>query len=220
MDPTVWGPGFWHVLYDTAVQVDSSAQSSNRVFFQALLIAVAFLLPCSTCQQSLSCFVQTQPLAEDVTCLAYIYRLKNQVSTKLHSTSPELSWEHFQARAYTWTHFGSAENLLDVLALVGLSPVVPLPQWSKYMSTFLQVLSVLNPYPLLQPWLVKKVQNQVLPLSSPTKYLKWLYTFRRYCYSKWHVSWPDTLTLDVFLKRYFNALSAHPVPVPPSVRFG
>lgn len=221
MDPAVWGPGFWSVLYDVAVKVDTQqpTEPSWRVFMQSLLIAFAFLLPCAACQQSLSVFVQSQPLEPEVTCLGYMYRLKNQVIAKLQ-VGTELSWEHFQARAYTMTHFGSAEILLDVLALMGIAPTVPLPQWSKYMSTFLQILCVLNPYPQLQPLWLKKVQNQCLPLSSPSKYLKWLFGFRRYCYSKWHLPWPTTLTFDVFVKRYFNALSGHVTPVPPCVRFG
>ena len=217
MDPTIWGPGLWRIIEDVARKSDRiPSQRTDPIwrytiqFFEAL----TFLLPCKYCRQSYETFIIQSDVSRYVRArraVEWIWLLKEMVNDKLKKPADvRLSFDKFLRRVNMCTQCGSAEDVLDFLALLGHNyHSTDSPVKIKYMLILHAVLPAVLSYPALQSSL-EKYPLQLKNLQTQAEYLKWLYTLRQH-FNKVN-KLPPLPPQEILWKRYHNA-KAGAVPI-------
>ena len=120
MDPNIWGPKLWNIVFDICWGLRSSKQSlehsqSIKLFFTSL----KYLLPCKYCRESYVRFfdeLQGPPPCSDK-ALEWAYNLRNKVNDKLKKHDRP-TFDKVQRRMKTYHSLASQHDVLDVLFIM------------------------------------------------------------------------------------------------------
>lgn len=159
MDPVVWGPLAWNLMFDVARAVDAIRDVSTRkrvkadlsMFFESL----RYTLPCLYCRQSYRAFCDGARFEckRDASALRWVWLLHNRVNLKLDKQ--QFSQCALARRATTWSMAASPQNVWDYLFLMALNyPETPQAKTyaekrDGYTAFFLLLPSLLRHVPHL-----------------------------------------------------------------------
>ncbi len=114
MDPTIWGPKLWNIIFDICWAIDRNntskiQQQSVTIFFESL----QYLLPCKYCRMSYVQYLRDlkgPPKSGSGNALRWAYTLRNKVNNKL-KRKYKLTFEKFERRMKTYQSM-SSQNVL------------------------------------------------------------------------------------------------------------
>lgn len=112
MDPKIWGPPIWGILYEVCRYADEFLSKVNYIteFSEAL----RWSLPCSECRASFTIILSFLPPTRPY--LDWIWKIRNVVNQKLQCPiSACITLEQFRSRAKMWKRFSTAETIITVL---------------------------------------------------------------------------------------------------------
>ncbi len=120
LNPNIWGPLLWQILYDLCWDFDSLTDPELVVEIEirlgALLDSMRYILPCSVCRTSYGVYYDEMPFPGESTASEWIWDLKNKVNRKL--TVPQkcqLPFEDFVTRMELVTTMSSPSTVWDIL---------------------------------------------------------------------------------------------------------
>lgn len=123
MDPSIWGPKLWNVIFDLCHGLDGEHSETQKQAVMLVFGALRDLLPCRYCRDSYRGYVQDLPMDAYFSshkCLEWAYTLKNKVNAKLDKRD-SISYEKFERRMATWTTASSNSDVFDVLYILALN---------------------------------------------------------------------------------------------------
>ena len=101
MDPKIWGPTFWKVLFQCCKIADEQQKSNknnNVCLMPELIESLRFSLPCSECRTSFAFIVECLPPQSPY--LKWIWKVRNIVNQKLQCESSKcLSFDNFMKKS-------------------------------------------------------------------------------------------------------------------------
>lgn len=126
MDPNIWGPKLWNIIYDVGYMCEhySKGRPVPRVLETAignLFESFQYLLPCIYCRQSYKTYYQKNfhntgpPIGPGA--LRWVYRLKDLVNKKLGKKS--IPFYEFKNRMDTWASASCDGDVLRILFMFG-----------------------------------------------------------------------------------------------------
>lgn len=147
MDPNVWGPKLWGIMYDVAYASDQPNNPQYRATARRWLSLLAFLLPCKYCRKSYRTFYLEEPFGESTT--EWVWRIKNRVNGKL-GQSDSLGLSDFIKRLRVWQGAAGSGDFIDFVGLlVANYRQCAVPQKARAFRTFLLLTRELLP---MLPW--------------------------------------------------------------------
>lgn len=124
MDPQVWGPKLWRIMFDVAYRTEvkkrQDAQwclSENAHHVETFFHSLEDFLPCKNCRDSYTTYLKTMPprVAHN-DMVTWIFELRNKVNDKLHVPVPcRISLEMFRKRLKSYSSYTSIPDVLDML---------------------------------------------------------------------------------------------------------
>ena len=148
MEPTMWGPGLWHILFSITWNCRNPQELPDLL--RVILFSVPTLLPCRLCQQhyvrnhsSLKRRYGEPSTAEEA--FRWLYYLKDAVNKTLHTRS--LPFEEFRTRYVTFG--GNLDDVLvaDTLLLIAIGNQDNADGDDDVFIEFCLILSRLLPLP-------------------------------------------------------------------------
>lgn len=125
MDPKIWGPPFWRILYDCCKLVDTQEKTLDII--PELAESIRWALPCSECRASFTLISLCVPPSEPY--LEWIWKIRNIVNQKLQCPQSEfLPLDAFLEKAKNNKRFSRQEDVKTTFKIVVLhftSPRVP-----------------------------------------------------------------------------------------------
>lgn len=196
MDPKLWGPLMWPLLYDASYAADNAGLHHAPPLLSGeemrkLVEALIHVMPCRYCRESLAEFSGTEPpplllLGNPALGTTYwVWRLREKVNNKLGVQGLDL--DRFLARLTIWTSMSDASMLWDVLFLFAKACGDDDASRCEQLVQFVTSLSRLLAY---HPRLSRAMEatlsclsKEPSPIPCRDKYvlLRWLETCKR-CY--------------------------------------
>ena len=119
MDPNVWGPPMWNLLFDLSIKCSDEKYDDVVLLFRLM----EHVLPCRDCRKSLVDFrkkIELRMTPEDPTStVRWLWVVRDMVNQKLGHTS--ISLDKLQARHSALTMVSSESSILDVLTMISLA---------------------------------------------------------------------------------------------------
>lgn len=122
MDPILWGPVFWSVLFEVGRNVQQN-KDIDVCTFREWMYSLNWALPCSECRASFILILRHFPpppksFTNDQ-CLFYIWQVRDIVNRKLQRAESQcLTFEQFLIRSEIWDRFASSETVKTLLRIV------------------------------------------------------------------------------------------------------
>lgn len=124
MDPKVWGPVFWSILFESCKYVDSykndtTINDNPVLYINEFLRLLSWVLPCSECRASFNLIIQHFPPSKCSSYLEWIWAVRNIVNQKLQcDKSSCIDLSTFLWRAKSWKHFATPLTVKTMLKYI------------------------------------------------------------------------------------------------------
>ena len=121
MDPILWGPIFWSVLFEVGRNVQQN-KSIDVCTFKEWMHSLNWALPCSECRASFILILRhfsPPPSFNNDQCLLWIWQVRDIVNRKLQRAESQcLTFEQFLIRSKMWDRFASVDTVKTLLRIV------------------------------------------------------------------------------------------------------
>lgn len=113
MDPKIWGPPMWNLLYEVCRHADENSQHTDD-FIPQFVESLKWCLPCSECRASFTVILAFLPPSRPY--LDWIWKIRNVVNQKLQCPiSACITLKQFKSRAKSWKRFAALETVITIL---------------------------------------------------------------------------------------------------------
>lgn len=156
MDPDVWGPLAWNIMFDLsrAVHVRYVTPDEAEVFLRQM----AHLLPCEDCQTSFQKLMRKYPPPSQAQqWIKWIYEMRKKVCEK--KASKTLGWKEWQERVDTYDVFAPPSYWKTYLKIVIRHTVECLNSESKRRAKRIALAEWLRDALSLAPHIYKHVPH-------------------------------------------------------------
>lgn len=135
IDPAIWGPVFWDMLFDAAhLAMDPTVREKHMDDFVAFFTKAQLFFPCIGCRKHYEAYLDQccEPLSCADLGQEFLFPLKNSVNRKLGR--PELSRETYITRRQEYPFRGNQDAVRRLLA--GISEKFnEVPEVAAWVST-------------------------------------------------------------------------------------
>lgn len=115
MDPKIWGPPMWAILYEVCRNADN--YPSKVDYISEFTEALRWSLPCSECRASFTIILSFIPPTRPY--LDWVWKVRNVVNQKLQCPiSACITLEQFKSRVKSWKRFATSETVITILNIL------------------------------------------------------------------------------------------------------
>lgn len=154
MDPNIWGPKLWNIIFDICWNLDNSKlNSTQKQSVQLFFASLKYLLPCKYCRSSYVQFygeLDGSPPFNSEQALKWAYDLRNKVNVKLKKQDKPPTFEKVLRRMKTYQSLASQNDVIDVLFILATNYMadVERPEEHKIKKTWFWIMINILPFVL------------------------------------------------------------------------